>query len=528
MIIQNMRQTILIIALIIILPTIISAQETVIKDSGETLLYHTIKTDSDGKILPWYSPNAGKSYDHVIRQVWKFWQNMRACPNGVKYYMQHQVWDEKADDPRALGGDQLAMALSSWNLLHGYLGDKAVLDNMIYIADYYLAHSMTKPTDKWANLPYPYNNDVHSGEYTGDMVAGKKSLQPDKAAAFAAELLTLYKITGNRKYLAYSVGIANTLTHNMQPGDEDNSPWPYRVNAETGEIHQSTATASNKITQKGQTRQATYTTNFAPVLVMFDQLIELKQGKTADYARARKMLVDWLKTYPLKNNKWGPFFEDVPTHDFSDTAINAGTLAWYMLEKQSAWDANWKQQVEGTLGWVDKMFSDNKWSKYNVTAIKEQTAYMQPGNSHSSRHASIELRYCELTGDCARNAGAIQRLHWATYMVDTDGKNRYLGDGVWLTDGYGDYVRHYLRAMAALPELAPNDQNHLLRTSSVVKNIRYERDAITYTKFDAKSIERFKLCEWTPKTVKGGKMKWNATTKVLEIQATNKVVHILR
>ncbi|MFN0122474.1 MAG: hypothetical protein ACKV2V_18420, partial [Blastocatellia bacterium] len=66
----------------------------------------------------------------------------------------YQVWKEKEVDPRALGGDQLAMALSSWNLLHGYLGDKAVRDDMIYMADYYLAHSLSPATEQWGNLPY--------------------------------------------------------------------------------------------------------------------------------------------------------------------------------------------------------------------------------------------------------------------------------------------------------------------------------------------------------------------------------------
>ena len=49
----------------------------------------------------------------------------------------------------------------------------------------------------------------------------------------------------------------------------------------------------------------------------------------------------------------------------------------------------------------------------------------------------------------------MRRLNWATYSVDADGKNRYPNDDIWLTDGYGDYVRHYLRAMASFPELAP-------------------------------------------------------------------------
>jgi hypothetical protein len=83
-----------------------------------------------------------------------------------------------------------------------------------------------------------------------------------------------------------------------------------------------------------------------------------------------------------------------------------------------------------------------------------------------------------MTGDRSLKEDAIRRLNWATYTVDTDGKNRYIRDDNWLTDGYGDYVRHYLRAMASAPELAPEDQNHLLRTNSVVQSIQYGNDSI--------------------------------------------------
>jgi hypothetical protein len=161
-------------------------------------------------------------------------------------------------------------------------------------------------------------------------------------------------------------------------------------------------------------------------------------------------------------------------------------------------------------------------------AINEQTTYMVPGNSHTSRHASVELLFGEKTGDDSRKADAIRRLNWATYMVDTDGKNRYPENDIWLTDGYGDYVRHYLRAMAAAPELAPDDQNHLLRTSSVIKNISYGPDTITYTKFDDLSSERLKLGDWEPRSIEGGEMSWDSVTKVLEVRATGKTVTILR
>ena len=139
-------------------------------------------------ILPWSHDDPAQAFDQVVRLVWGFWQRMEKCPNGVPYYLQHQVWKPE-HDPRGLGGDQISMALSSWNLLHGYLGDAAVVANMRLMADYWLAHGMTGPGGPWPNLPFPYNTDVHSGRYDGDMVAGKGFLQPDKAGAFGAELV---------------------------------------------------------------------------------------------------------------------------------------------------------------------------------------------------------------------------------------------------------------------------------------------------------------------------------------------------
>ena len=136
----------------------------------ERLVFHDIQVDAAGRILPWYSPKPSVAYDHAIRAVWRFWQAMPMCPNDVRYFMQHQVWKPGAEDPRGLGGDQLAMALSSWNLLHGYLGDPAIVTNMRYVADYYLAHGLSPPASKWPDLPFPYNVDVHSGTFDGDML----------------------------------------------------------------------------------------------------------------------------------------------------------------------------------------------------------------------------------------------------------------------------------------------------------------------------------------------------------------------
>ena len=194
-----------------------TGNDSVLQDK---IIYHFVRVDEAGKILPWFSDNLGQSYEDALIRVWDFWKNMEYCKNGTKYYMNHQVWSER-HDRRGLGGDQLQMALSSWDLLYNFTGDQSVIEDMKYMADYYLDHSLSTSDCEWPFLPYPYNTDIHSGEYDGDMIIGKGFLQPDKAGSFAYELIHLYKKTSDEKYLDAAIRIANTLASKVAPGDNE-------------------------------------------------------------------------------------------------------------------------------------------------------------------------------------------------------------------------------------------------------------------------------------------------------------------
>lgn len=479
--------------------------DTLYLSKDSTLRFPALRVDEAGGILPWPSAELGASYDQVIKAVWTFWNNMEMDTGNVKYYLLHQVW-KKHHDPRGLGGDQLMMALSSWDLLYNYTGQQEVLDNMKYMADYYLAHGMSAPDAQWANLPYPYNTDIHSGIYDGDMIIGKGYLQPDKAGSFGFELLHLYKKTNDTKYLEAAIKVANTLAQKAQPGDEDHSPWPFKVNATTGEagklFNHRSINPEYAANGMPEIQSSTYTTNWTGTLQLFSELQQMGEGDTSSYSRAYTLTLEWLKKYPAKNDKWGPFFEDI--NGWSDTQINAVTYALFLLDHEDA-DPDWKNTVRSIFEWVHRSLDNKEFIKYGVTTINEQTAYRVPGNSHSSRQAAAELRYWEKTGDTTGIRNAIRQLNWATYMVDEEGKNYYLRDNYWLTDGYGDYVRHYIRAMAAEPQLAPANANHLLRTSSIVSAINYETNQIHYTTFDEKSVEKFRLTKKPVHITTGGK-----------------------
>jgi hypothetical protein len=452
--------------------------KTVVTD--EKLLYHSIHLNTaDNTIAPWYSDDLGKSYDFVINQVWNFWDTMRTDMNGLPYYMNHQVWKAQVNDTRGVAGSQFEMALCSWRLLYQYSGNERIKENMKFIADYYLSHSLTPSTAEWADLPYPYNTLAYSGIYDGDMVIGKYYTQPDKAGSFGNELINLYKLIGNGShgqtptgiYLETAVKIANTLARHTISGNDSVSPLPFKVHTLIGKSGKITDLDGNE----KEVQLFDYTTNWSGTLELFLNLIDMKKGNTAEYQKAFDTILAWMKKYPLQNNHWGPFFEDIVGN--SDTQINAITFAQFMMNHPQYFP-NWQAEVKGIFNWVYEKLGNKQWEKYGVIAVNEQTAFNVPGNSHTSRMASAELQYAFLSGDQSQIKKAILQLNWATYMVDFDGKNRYPSDDIWLSDGYGDYVRHYLRAMAFRPELAPDDQNHILSSTSVVQNAKYHANTI--------------------------------------------------
>jgi hypothetical protein len=66
-------------------------------------------------------------------------------------------------------------------------------------------------------------------------------------------------------------------------------------------------------------------------------------------------------------------------------------------------------------------------------------------------------------------------------------------EGYWFSDGYGDYIRHFLVAMGAVPEWAPSGEAHLLRSTSIVTRVAYAPDQVQWSTFDGDSEETLRL-----------------------------------
>jgi hypothetical protein len=178
-------------------------------------------------------------------------------------------------------------------------------------------------------------------------------------------------------------------------------------------------------------------------------------------------------------------------------------VARYLLEHPE-FDPNWETHVRGIINWVEITFGQ---TQYGATIVREQEIFPYPMGSHTSRYASVNALLYEKTGDLVAKEKAYRSFNWATYMARTNGvviDGPLYGDfsnaNQWFSDGYGDYIRHFMTGMAAVPEWSPSNQTHLLRSSSVVKGITYGLNSVNYSTYDGTATEVLHV-DFTPVTV---------------------------
>jgi len=63
-------------------------------------------------------------------------------------------------------------------------------------------------------------------------------------------------MTGQEKYLTAAKKIADKLAAQVKPGDAENSPWPFCVQASDGVVHTEE--------KDGEIARASYTSNWTP------------------------------------------------------------------------------------------------------------------------------------------------------------------------------------------------------------------------------------------------------------------------
>lgn len=471
---------------------------------GDELLNgHVVKLDSSGKLLSWL-PSQETAYDQVMRKAWDFL--LSAVPvesNGLKSYFSYCCVDPKSyrgtpwlHNPAGL----YAMLVDSAVSYYAYSGDRRVVELVQEMLDYQLRNGTTQEDWTWGSVPYAssdpgavYFRGAHDFLYDAKEYGrgdGYGVIEPDKIGELGYGYLKFFLLTGQERFRQAALDCANALARNIRSGDVDHSPWPFRVYAETNVAREE------------------YCSNLIGSIRLFDACVRMNWGNVPSYMKARRQAWSWLTTYPLQNNRWVGYFEDVPAYKdiFNLNQYSPMETARYLMEFPDT-DQQWRQHVPQLIDWVEKTFvlaetPKEKSVQWGAHTVSEQTTYMFKMGSHTSRYASINALWYEKTGDVSAREKAFRSFNWSTYMCQENGLVHVgpVEPSVWFSDGYGDYIRHFLSGLGAVPEWAPSGQDHLLRSSSIVTSIAYMPGEFCYQTYDEESTEVIRL-SFVPKTV---------------------------
>ncbi len=501
---------------------------------GDTLVFHKVVLDESGKLLPW------TSYGRVVDLAWNAFKNVKVLGStGLPTYYTHSMFDGGTDSLWNPGGwahnpAGLAAMLADSAVQHyGYSGDAEAVAKVRAYVDYFLENGLTPLDWEWSGVPFtashPGDKQYRGGDDRVFCWEGKPCgrgdgigfLETDKTGELGWALVRLHEQSGERKYLEHAIRFADNLVKHYRTGNELKSPWPFRVDGKTGKII-----------------REEYTANVIFAIMLFEELARLGEGQTAEYTRVRNLTWNWMMKYPVKNMYWQGYFEDIPIFEKpwqNPNQYSAIETARYLLQNAHK-NPEYRRHAKRIIDWTKKTFAGDvdsgQWGfepgiQWGAEAISEQGDDMAKMGSHTARFASVLAMYSVQTGDASAKERAFRSFNWATYPCDHRGIVK-VGpndrEGFWFSDGYGDYMRHYLHGFAAMPEWAPQGENHLLSTTSVIRNVEYKDEAITYQAFDGNGVETFRL-KARPVAVSSGSVQSanRVQSKVEEITGTNGV-----
>ena len=457
---------------------------------------HPIVLDAQSKIIPWTKPQS-KAYDHFLHQRWNFIKyNVPNSPgpHPRSSYPQYYFYCAYREKNGALEPDQwmndVGEKIPNWfesaRLYYAYTGDSSVMTIVKKLADYALEHGTSPANFSWPNFPYTTTN-AGDAEFRGFTSAQRFSLheiQVDHAGEIGLAYYRLFLYTGDEKYRKAAINIANTLASTVRVGSATQSPWPYRVIMNTGEV------------------TSEYGANWTGCYMLFDNLINAKIGNVAAYQNACNKVKDFILTYPLKTGYWTDGHSDnaVKSNTYKSN-LSASNFKLFMFDFPE-FNPNWKSDIPRLIQWTEDNFifrgapgePGNMWG---ANIVGEQDEFLFKMDYQTARYAAECARWYTISGDATYKEKAYRSLNWVTYCNDSHGMafESPLSKDIsnWWSDCYGEGPRMFYHVFAAIPEWAPPGENHILYSAGVLKNVFYQPKKIGYTSTDKNGIEYLKL-----------------------------------
>lgn len=394
-----------------------------------------------------------------------------APPYFYHYAIRHDdgLWSSTAGYPGyasiSYPGYTTAVAIDAFLDWWVYSGDVEALARAEQMAQW-LLERRTPSTDTYGNWVYSTQTDgVMGGGYDGE------AIMSDKSAMFGLRLLRLLEITGNPLYLQTALEIADTYVATQMTGPvEDAGRWPFRVRPSDGLVTQD------------------YTSHLLPAARLLDELAA--RTGSSSYSTAAAAAWSWLENNPLNPSSahymhWEGFYEDIGPESagFGDH-YSAEATAAALIERAAPGDLEMAIAIRDTTTarFLSATDFQNGWGTY-FPALLEWQQWMNTTYAATGQWAVLQLRLAEATlgtplHDPSWATLGRQALHNLTYgqapassVPSDDGRmlttirelsHPLFGIDTWYEQNFNT-VLYMLEAFGLAPDLAPADENHILR-----------------------------------------------------------------
>ena len=451
---------------------------------------HQAVLDEHGVLAPWYHGLNGQLDErlNIAVNVYKRypWVDKPKAVMAAPDFVYNSHWSIKPDGTIVIPpttdwmcGDLCARA---WSIVKGltayyqYSGDPIAFIYIPIAVDYILDYGLT---DKDADWPeFPISTPTKGKIYGKCDPTGRNQL--DLCAITGVEVLRAHKLTGNPRYLSMAKHWGDVFAAKCQFTDPDMSPWNRYVDPSV----------------VGWSDVLTGTTSL--IVDFLDDLIHIGYtGKDDAIVKARdagrrflneRMLPAW-----SVNDTWGRTYWD---WDNPMICGMASMCADHFMKYPEAYP-NWRNDLRNFLSLV--------WNRNGADPASHGDVYSGAwAFPESSVCCGTSLSYDQYTaGPTLIRFGVLAQSEWAreigrrmmlmaTYDSLPNGvvKDGLFGDqvatGEWSNLAHPWPLCQVMEAMAWLPrEFGPNRENHIMRSSSVVNDVRYAKGRVSYSTYDA-------------------------------------------
>jgi hypothetical protein len=478
---------------------IVSNRNSEFPDSVAT---HKVVLDNRSKIISWISPQS-IAYDRFLRDRWNF--IIRGIPkspgpaprsNYPQYYFYCAYKDQKMIPDTWMNdvGEKIPNWFESARLYYQYTGDKRVMDIVVQFVSYTLGHGTSPSSFAWPDFPYTTTNagDTIFQGFTNSKRLVLHEVQVDHAGDIGFTYYKLYLYTGDEKFKAAAVHVANVLAAQARTGSATQSVWPYRVVMSDGRV------------------TAEYGANWMGSYSLLDRLVRTKLGNVPAYQSALAKARNFILQFPMKTGYWTDGHTDTDVNSLTyKSNMSASNEVLYLLDNPD-FDPDYKSDIPKLIQWTETNFvlhsaPGEPSSQWGANIVGEQDGFLPKMDYQTARYGAECAGWYAISGDTSYREKAYRALNWVTYCSDSDGMafESPLSHGVtsWWSDCYGEGPRMFYQALAAVPEWGPPGENHILYSKNLLREVVYGKNKISYISTEPDGVEFLRL-SFKPSVVK--------------------------